>query len=199
MAFAAGSMLISALYFFHFGILQAWSRSTHRLDLNEQAEVALERLVRDLRMVYSVTEFRPHLMVFNRLPSEPVDTRVGFSQDNLRLVQVRYEFKKTIKGSFVLERTERQGNPEVPVLEVADGDSASFVGYVYEMPTGKDDPVPKYKEFDPITQGTSELSRITLVRIHLNLKQGKENAQLVGKVFMPVAFNRVLQADWSVE
>jgi len=198
MAFAAGSILIGIIYFFHFGLIKTWNRTSDKLDLNSIAGIVLDTFARDLRMTYRISELRPDHLILQRFPSEPVQSWEGFGLDNLQLTTWEYLFRKEGERSVFIRR---QGIGDVgrPLFDVANARKDIFTGYVLNLPRDKGDPFPRFNVFKTEDQSPAELKRVTLMRIHLNLKAGTDQVDLVSKIFLPIIYGNVLQPDWNVE
>jgi hypothetical protein len=198
MAFGAGSILLGVIYFFHFGLMNTWKITTDKLDLNNVAEITLETLVRDLRMTYRITEFKPDHLILQRLPSEPTPSSDGFSLDRLQLLSIEYILKKEGRRS-VLVRRQGLGDEGRRIFDVEDAQKEIFTAYVLDLPRQKGDPFPRFHVFDAFSHPSEELPRISMVRIHLGFKGVADHIDLVSKVFLPICYNNVLQANWSLE
>jgi hypothetical protein len=199
MAFGAGSMLLGIIYFFHFGLVKTWSKTTDKLDLTTVAEVGLETLTRDLRMTHHVSEIKPDRILISKLPAQAVENQESFSAENLRLIAIEYFIRKDAKGHSSLLRRQGLGGKDQLIFEVPDVRTDVFTAYVLDLPKDKNDPFPRFHAFDAQTHPSGDLPRITLIRIHLSLKGTTETVDLVSKVFLPVAHANVLQGDWNVE
>jgi len=198
MAFGAGSILLAVIYFFHFGLVKTWSKTTDKLDLNTRAEVALETITRDLRMAHHITELKSDQLIMQKLPSEAVQSWEGFSRDNLRLVSIEYLLKKDGNHTCLIRRL-GLGDAGLKLFDVPEASKEIFTGYVLDLPKEKGDPFPRFHLFDMLAQPSGELPKVTLVSVRLALKTPAESIELISKVHLPVAHANVLQADWNVE
>ena len=200
MAFGASSILLLSVYFFYFGILKTGISSGQKIDLNDISERAIVSLTNDLRNATAFTEFRPNQIVFQRLAPAPITSEEMAGTVNQYTVS--YELvKEKGKGARLLRKEPNALGNEAEKLLIQMDDSADglFTGFVYDPPTEKDDTVPKFHVFNTQVQTSSELPRITLVRVSFDFKVGETRMQLVSKIFLPVAHNNVVQGTSTNE
>lgn len=200
MAFGASSILLLSVYFFYFGILKTGVFSGQKIDLNDICERGIVALTNDLRNAVAFTEFRQNHIVFQRLAAAPISSEEMAGTVNT--FTVAYELVKEKGKPTRLMRREPNalGNEaERMVIQMDEAADALFTGYVYDPPTEKDDTVPKFHVFNTQVQTSSELPRITLVRVGLDFRVGETKMQLVSKVFLPVAHNNVVQGTSANE
>ena len=200
MAFGVSSMLLGIVYFFYFGIIKTGTRTGQKIDLNDLAERALVTITNDLRNAASFTEFRPGRIVFQRLANAPITTEEMTGA--LSLHAVEYELVKEKGKHAKLERREPNAlgaDAQHTVIEMDDCGDNIFTGFVYDSPTEKEDTVPNFHVFNHQVQTSSELPRITLVRVMFDLKVGDQRMQMVSKVFLPLAHNNVVQGTSTNE
>lgn len=200
MAFGASSILLLSVYFFYFGILKTGIFSQQKIDLNDICERAIVSLTNDLRNAVAFTEFRGNLIVFRRLAAAPITSDEMAGTVNTFTVSYELVKEKGKAAKLVRKEPNALGNEaERVVIQMDDSADAIFTGYVYDPPTEKDDTVPKFHVFNAQIQTSSELPRITLVRVGLDFRVGETKMQLVSKVFLPVAHNNVVQGTSANE
>lgn len=201
MAFGAGSILLATVYFFYFGILRTTVDATTKIDLNGTAEVALQTLVADMRMAYRFSEFRPHRFMMQRLPGATISSEEIADVASIKLTTVEYEIVRNRTTKKVsLWRSENKDHYGKNVInEIDDIDMEMFTGYVLDLPREKEDTMPKFHVLDYQAQSSSDLARLTLMRVNLKLKIGKDSIQMVSKIHMPIVHNAVLQGNWNLD
>lgn len=201
MAFGVSSMLLGVVYFFYFGLLKTGNVSNQKMDLNDISERALVTLTNDLRNAVAFTEFRPHRIAFQRLSNERITQEEMGGQLSMHIVE--YELTKEKGQKVKLVRREPNATElklgSHDVIQMDDAESAVFTGYVYDLPNEKEDTVPNFHVFDHVPQSSAELGRITMCRVSFDFKVGDTRAQLVSKVFLPLAHNNVVQGTAAVE
>lgn len=200
MAFGVSSMLLGIVYFFYFGIIKTGTNSQQRIDLNDLCERTIVTLTNDLRNAAEITELRPHRLVFQRLANAPISS--DEMSGTLNLHSVEYELVKEKGKRARLERREPNAmglESKRTVVEIDDAKENIFTGFVYDLPSEKDDTVPKFHVFAHQVQTSSELPRITMVRVGLDYKVGDTRMQLVSKIFLPLAHNNVVQGTSTNE
>ncbi|MBI4863718.1 MAG: hypothetical protein HY815_26175 [Candidatus Riflebacteria bacterium] len=198
MAFLSGSILIGIIYFFFFGMYRTSGKALDKMDLNGIAELAIDTLTRDLRMTYTFNEVKPDRLTIQRLPGEEIQSGQGFSVDQLHLKAVEYAL---VKGEQRAKLVRKEGMADAGkvIFEVDDAAKEIFTAYVLDVPQEKGDQFPRFHVFDTVGQPSGELKRITLVRVSLALKIANDRIHVISKVFLPLAYNNTLQANWNVE
>lgn len=200
MAFGASSILLMSVYFFYFGILKTGLMGQEKIDLNDICERAIVSLTNDLRNAVAFTEFRPNHIVFQRLANAPITSDEMAGTVNTFTVAYELIREKGKKAKLVRKEPNALGNEaERIVIQMDEAAETMFTGYVYDPPTEKDDTVPKFHVFNTQLQTSSELPRITLMRVGLDFKVGETKMQLVSKIFLPVAHNNVVQGTSANE
>lgn len=200
MAFGAGSILLATIYFFYFGILKTTIGATTKIDLNGTAELALQTLVTDMRMAYRFSEFRPHRFMMQRFPGATISADEIADISSVKLTTVEYEVLRDRNTKRVsLWRSENKDVQGKNVIECDDIDMEMFTGYVLDLPREKEDTMPKFHILDYQAQSSSDLARITLMRVSLKLKIGQDSIHLVSKIHMPIVHNATLQGNWNLE
>lgn len=202
MAFGASSILLAVVYFFFFGMQKTSTGSLEKFDINATTNVALNSIMSDLRNAYTFSEFRPHHIVMQRLPGQPISSDEIAAIGNLHLHAVEYEIIQEKDGHARLYRREPAlltNDANRAIIEVDEANLNMFTGYVYDRPTDKEDSIPKFHIFDTVAQPSVDLPRITMVKLRMEFRVGKTRSALVSKVFLPIAHNNTVQGDWTVE
>lgn len=204
-AFAISTVLLGVIWYFFLGFQGLGERGKGKLELNQYAELAMENLVRDMRMAEAVLELRPDRLRIERsaLPENLPYQQLAFRS---RVVEtVTYEVVR--EERFVsFRRSVGFGDPR-ELFRVDDCGKEVFEGLVLQnMPSiaerqkmGDAFFWPKLEPFEALGQSSSDLKRIILLRVSFDLKLKKDSISLVSKVFLPSVYQRVTQKDWNPE
>jgi len=196
MAFAAGSVLSGIILFFYFGLTKTTSDASGKLALTTSSEVVMENLYHDLRSATAIEVLRPYELSLSCVDAKAnlQDTLNGDSSVFTNITYLREE----LGTEFVIRRT--IGKMDSKVLMRADTIAENiFTGYVYLLPEKAEDPVPRYKKFDVISQPSSQKPGITLVGVHLKAVLQKQAIEVMTKVHLPMIYNNFIQSNWNEE
>lgn len=200
-AMGVSSMLIVAVYFFFTGMMRTGKKSENRLELNQIAEIALERMVRELQLAVEMVDVKPDKISFRRPRISRFQSKDGY-EVNMDLTTRRFEtvtFKRRKLGPkrFVLERKMGLRPPEA-LLTVNELDEAIFTGWV--MPKGSAETpheVPDLVPYDRMRGVSSDLKRIPLLKIRLKMGLGRDRIDIVTKAFVPPIYARIIQPNYN--
>lgn len=203
-AFAISTVLLGAIYLFYIGFVKTGSQTEKMAFLNQVVDNKLDLLTRELRSAIEVTELKPRLLRFRRymLPRGELS---AIDLETRRVESLEYKVVEQ-NGQHVFFR---QRGLEVPekLFEVDQCGPEVFKGYVLQLPgddvKGGEFVVPRFplfRDFDTVTQSSSELLRIPLIKVTLDLgsRQG-DHITLLTKVFLPMVYGKLVEPDWNVE
>lgn len=203
-AMGVSSMLVVAVYFFYMGMVRTGVKSENRLELNQFAEIALERLVRELQLAVEMKELKPDQITFRR-PRVDVfksDSDEGY-EVNMNLSTLQFE-------NVVYRRREEDGGKRVKfqrilglkqpetLFEVDELDKNIFSGWV--IPKGSEDSpheVPDMRLYTPLVASSSDLERIPLIKIRLKMRKERDRIDIVSKAFVPPVYARIIQPNYN--
>ena len=199
MGVGIGSMLINAIYFFYTNFYRVGDKTAARLELNEVAELKLDRVVRELQLAVKFTEFKPDTITFQRpaarLLAEGAKFQINMEGGNRTLERVTFRRRENVDGTIVFERREGFGLWE-ELLKVNSLDEKIFTGWV--IPSSKEQKRSgKFRIYDRFKGFRSDLERIPLVRIRLKMKKGQAKLEILTKAYLPPVHSRVLQPNWN--
>ena len=202
-AFAISTVLLGAIYFFYVGFVKTGEQTKQMAFLNMVVDNKLEALTRDLRSAVEITELRPRQIRFRRHKlSRGELSSVDLETKRLETVEYRVVARE---GGFVFQRQVGFESPE-ELFRVRGCADEVFRGYVLQPPPdpGKNPSqdqagFPRFKSYDTVTQSSSDLARIPLVRVVLDLETQSDAIVVRGKVFLPLVYARLVEPDWNTE
>ena len=190
-AFAISTVLAGAIYLFYINFVTIDSRTRAMVDIDRNADLFLEQFYKDLRSAEEVIALHNEEIVFLRrkLP------RGEITADHINVKafeRVSYHFGNEKNKFFI--RKYVGGAPTKKEFQAHQGSKHELKAYVL---CEKDNFT--YKEFDTVTQSSSDLSRIALLSISLQLQAPKLDRPLKiqTKVSLPNVRARLIQADWN--
>ncbi len=194
------SMLFMSIYFFYSGMLRTSKKSEERIELNQHAELQLERIVRELQLAVEFTLLKPDEISFRRAQVSGTDSPDGYEvnmDSSARTFEtVTYRRSKAEKG-FVFQRIHAMGTPE-DLFTVDELDKNIFTGWV--IPRGAEESpheVPDMEVYRADRDVRSHLQRIPLVRIRFRMRLGRDRLDIVTKAFVPPIYSKILQPNWN--
>jgi prepilin-type N-terminal cleavage/methylation domain-containing protein len=201
-AMGVGSMLILVIYFFFSGIYRTGSKSESRLELNQHAEIQLERLVRELQLAVEMKELRPDRISFKRPQilrwGKTSGYEVNMDLSTHKFQTVTYRRKELEGGKRVaLQRILGMERPDTLFI-VDELDKKIFTGWV--IPRGAEETpheVPEMEIYNPARDVRSDLERIPLIRIRFKMKIGLDRIDILTKAFVPPVYAKIVQPNWN--
>jgi len=202
-AFAVSTVLLGAIYFFYIGFLHG-STATGAMAIRDMdVDTALDGMRRDLALAVQVLELHPRQIRFKRRKL-PRGALGAMDLETRQLETVEYRVAKR-EGMNVLMVQVGFETP-VELFKVRECGEEVFRGYVLQPPPepgkkGEFTPAsfPRFRIFDTVTQSSSDVSRIPLVRITLRLSDGGDRLDVVTKVFMTQVYASLVEPDWNAE
>lgn len=166
--------------------LSTVAKGTTRLTLQSELRRKMERLVADLRCAKEVLEISSDSIKISRFPDRQED-----EDETPTPIIITYQLEK--KGNrCVFLRAERGEEPR-EVLSADHIDEAIFYPfYEEEASVGG----PAFHPFDVRENDSGQRSRITFIRIRMQVRQNREFLTLATSVTLRTPHSRLLQPNW---
>jgi len=202
-AFAVSTVLLGAIYFFYIGFTRGNQVTQHMALLNMVADNKLERMTRDLKTAVQLVELHPRQVRFKRYKL-PRGELGAMDLETRRLETVEYRVDKREGWNVFMVQVGFETPEEL--FRVRECSEEVFRGYVLQPPPElgkkaefKPATFPQFKIFDTVTQASSEVGRIPLIKISLRLSNGDDTINIVSKVFLPQVYASLVEPDWNAE
>lgn len=198
-AFGVSVMLIGTIYFYFFGVIHTHARAQEKELLNEAANHALERMVRELRMTESLESIRPDEIVFKKYHTGSAEEEEAreFTGEKPVLDTITYKLKKTEKSHRLERRLNMEQETTVFSVEACGPDI--FTGFVLEERDPDKGDTPRYHLFDPTQQASGELARVVMINLRLKLSQANDTLDIRTRVSLPAPYARLMQPAWNAD
>ena len=202
-AFAISTVLLGAIYFFYVGFVKTGEQTRRMAFLNMVVDNKLEIMTRDLKSAVKLIELHPRQVRFKRYKLPRGELR-AIDLETKRLETVEYRVVKR-EGRHVFLRQIGFETPE-ELFRVRECSEEVFRGYVLLPPpesgkktTKKTHNFPRFKVFDTVTQSSSQVDRVPLIKITMRLKTASDTIHIVGKVFLSQVYADLVEPDWNAE
>mgnify|MGYP001547704177 FL=1 len=202
-AFAISTVLLGAIYFFYVGFVKTGEQTRRMAFLNMVVDNKLEIMTRDLKSAVELIELHPRQIRFKRYKLPRGELR-AIDLETKRLETVEYRVVKR-EGRHVFLRQIGFETPE-ELFRVRECSEEVFRGYVLLPPpesgkktTKKTHNFPRFKVFDTVTQSSSQVDRVPLIKITMKLKTASDTIHIVGKVFLSQVYANLVEPDWNAE
>lgn len=203
-AFAISTVLLGAIYIFYVGIMKTGGKTRKMAFLNMKVDNKLEKLTRDLKSAIEILELHPRQIRLKRYKLPKGELRsVDLETKRYETIEYRMEERE---GRFVFFRQRGFENPK-ELFRVRECNEEIFRGYVLIPTASKNggkhsdgvDDFPQFEIFDTVSQSSTKVQRIPLVKITFDLATATDDIHVVSKVFIPQVFARIVEPDWNAE
>ena len=185
-------LLISGIiYLMHSTGVSTVNKGTTKLLLTSEVRNKIEYIVSDLRNAKQVLEVKPDYLKIQTYKYSIDKQDPGEDA----LVTVEYEVERT-PNRCILWRNENRENPTKMLTFESIGEEI-FKPY-FEINEENSPAGWIYFPFDTNSNDSWQRTRISLIKIILNFKQGKETANLVTSVTLKPAQSRIRQPNWKL-
>lgn len=166
--------------------LMSVAKGTTRLTLQSELRRKMERLVADLRGAKDVLEISGSSLKITRFPDRTED-----EEETPTPIIVNYQLVKK-DNRCILWRSERGGDPLEVMSADFINDSIFFPFYEEPSPDGG----PLFLPFNLHENDSGQRSRITFIRIRMQVRQNRETFTLSTSVTLRAPHARLMQPNW---
>jgi len=200
-AFSISTILLGAIYFFYISFVKTGNKTRGMAILNMVVNNKLERISKDLKYAVELTALYPDRISFKRQKLPDGELSV-FDLESTKFETIEYSVKKE-DGVVNFYRQSGFDSPE-KMFNVRQCNSEVFRGYVLmaereQNSSLKKLPFPSFRTFDTHSQNSTDLARIPIIKISMELQTRVDKIFMVSKVFMPMIYSRLVEPDWNTE
>jgi hypothetical protein len=196
-ASAIAATLMTTIYgLYSFG-MKVSNKGLSETSLQMEVRTLLSEMCEDLHSASEIIEFKSNKIRFKKFFKKTGNDLQVYGNNNTQVVG--YEITRE-NGKAVIKRyIDIDGHP---VVEASNIDSNAFIGYmeiekIKEHKNGKKTKTREFIPYDTFMGDSKERSKISLIRIHLHIKQKKEAIDIITKVELPYIHGHNLEPNWN--
>lgn len=195
-ASAIAAILMTTVYgLYSFG-MRVSNNGLDETSLQLEIRTLLSGMVEDLHTATEIIEFKPNKILFKRFFKKTGNDLQVYGNHNTQIVG--YEITRENGKGVIKKIVDIEGHQVVRATEI---DENAFLGYVEEEKIkekgDKKIKTRSFVPFDTFMGDSKDRKKISLIRVHLKLKQKKEIVDVITKIELPYIHGHNLEPNWN--
>jgi len=195
-ASAIAAILMTTIYgLYSFG-MRVSNKGLDETSLQMEIRTLLSDMVENLHTATEIIEFKPNKILFKRFFKKTGNDLQVYGDNNTQIIG--YEITREDGKGVIKKIIDIDGHQVVRAMEI---DENAFIGYMEEErikeKAGKKIKTRSFVPFDTFMGDSKERGNISLIRVHLKLKQKKEIVDVITKVELPYIHGHILEPNWN--